>query len=88
MTNSSFRHESLQDAKSIKALLQAITDGMASGKLDLSDSDGSVTLEPSGLMRLKVTAKQEDGRHKLDVRISWQGSEDMTKDKSLKAKAL
>ena len=54
--DASFRHESLQDQDSIRKLLEAITDGLAKGKMSFSDGDGEIVLEPDGLLRLKVTA--------------------------------
>ncbi len=44
-----FRHESLQDAKTIRDILQSITKGLANGKLTFSDEDGEITLQPEGL---------------------------------------
>lgn len=67
-----FRHESLQDAKTIREILQSITKGLASGKLTFTDEDGEITLQPEGLLQLKLTASREDNRHKLNLRISWQ----------------
>jgi amphi-Trp domain-containing protein len=71
----SFRHESLQDAKTIAELLKSITKGIGKGKLTFSDEDGEIVLEPEGLLNLKVTAEQEDMRHRLTVRITWHPQE-------------
>jgi len=68
----SFRHDSLQDAKSISKILDAITEGMAKGKLVFSDEDDKIVLEPEGLLELKVKASREGGRQRVNVRISWQ----------------
>ena len=35
----SFRHESLQDAKTIQALLEAVTDGIAKGRVTDSNEE-------------------------------------------------
>lgn len=78
-----FRHESLQDSKSIQDILKAITKGLAKGSLNLSDEDAEVKLEPKGLMNLKVTARKEDSQNRLDIRITWQD-----KDKDVKKKNL
>ena len=69
--NSSFRHESLQDAKSIKSLLRAIERGLADGEITLKDEEGKLVLTPEGLLRLKITASHEEDRQKLTIRISW-----------------
>ena len=82
---SSFRHESLQDAESIQSILQAISKGLSKHKLTFSDEDGELTLEPKGLLNLKLTASLEEGRHRLNVRISWQEEEKRSK-KVLKVK--
>ena len=67
-----FRHDSLQDTKSISKVLDSITEGLAKGKLVFSDEDDKIVLNPDGLLELKVTASQEDNRQKVNVRISWQ----------------
>lgn len=71
----SFRHESLQDTKSISDILQAITKSIAKGKVVFSDEDDKIVMEPEGLLHLKVTASQEDSRQRINVRISWQVEE-------------
>ena len=82
----SFRHESLQDAKTIKGILKALTDGMASGKLSFSDADDSIELHPAGLMNLKITARQEDNLNRVNIRITWQSEEKASGNKSIKVK--
>lgn len=82
----SFRHESLQDAKTIKGILKALTDGMASGKLSFSDADDSIELHPAGLMNLKITARQEDSLNRVNIRITWQSEEKASGNKSIKVK--
>lgn len=76
-----FRHESLQDAKTIRDILQSITKGLANGKLTFSDEDGEITLQPEGLLHLKLTAAREENRHKLNLRISWQVPEEKKNQK-------
>ncbi len=82
----SFRHESLQDAKTIKGILKALTEGMASGKLSFSDADDSIELHPAGLMNLKITARQEDSLNRVNIRITWQSEEKASGNKSIKVK--
>lgn len=67
-----FRHDSLQDTKSISKILDSITEGLTKGKLVFSDEDDKIVLSPDGLLELKITASQEDNRQKINVRISWQ----------------
>jgi amphi-Trp domain-containing protein len=68
----SFRHQSLQDAKSIEGILKSITSGIARGKITFSDEDEKIVMRPEGLLDLKVTATQEDNRNRFNIRISWQ----------------
>ena len=73
--DSSFRHESLQDKDSIRDLLEAITQGIAKGKLTFSDGDNELVMEPEGLLRLKVTATRQDELQRVNLRISWQAQD-------------
>jgi amphi-Trp domain-containing protein len=83
-----FRHESLQDRDSIQAILKAITQGVAKGRLTLSDEEGEMVLNPDGLLQLKVTATQDTDRHRLNLRITWQAEEAKLKPgKTLKVKS-
>jgi amphi-Trp domain-containing protein len=80
-----FRHESLQDGDTIQELLAALTKGLGKGKLTFSDEGGRITLHPEGLLNLKLTASQDEGRHRVTVRITWQVEEERAKaKKSLK----
>ena len=83
----SFRHQSLQDEKSIQGILQAITSGIARGKITFSDEDEKIVMRPEGLLELKVTATQEENRNRFNIRISWQVEDDgEKKGKSLSVK--
>jgi amphi-Trp domain-containing protein len=77
----SFRHQSLQDAKSIEGILKSITSGIARGKITFSDEDEKIVMRPEGLLDLKVTATQEDNRNRFNIRISWQLEDDSDKKK-------
>lgn len=70
--NKQFRHESLQDAESVQQILAAINEGLAKGKLRFSDEDGELLLQPKGLLDLRLTAEQEEGRQRINLRVSWQ----------------
>lgn len=83
----SFRHESLQDAKTIEGILKALTDGLASGTLNFSDAGDSIELEPRGLMNLKITASQEDNMNRVNIRIAWQSEEKAMSNKAVKVKS-
>ena len=68
----SFRHQSLQDEKSIQDILKSITSGIAKGKITFSDEDEKIVMRPEGLLDLKITASQEENRNRFNIRISWQ----------------
>ena len=76
-----FRHQSLQDKKSIQDILKAITSGIAKGKVTFSDEDEKIVMRPEGLLDLKVTAVQEDNRNRFNIRISWQVDDSSEKKK-------
>ena len=77
----SFRHQSLQDEKSIQDILKAISSGIARGKITFSDEDEKIVMRPEGLLELKVTATQEDNRNRFNIRISWQVEDNHEKKK-------
>ncbi|QQD17747.1 amphi-Trp domain-containing protein [Spongiibacter nanhainus] len=77
-----FRHDSLQDRETIQEFLNALIKGLDKGELLFSDEDGKIEMHPEGLLNLKVTASQDDNRHRVDVRISWQVAGD-TEHKSI-----
>jgi amphi-Trp domain-containing protein len=82
-----FRHESLQDRESIQSLLKAISQGIAKGRLTLSDEDGELVMRPEGLLQMKVSATQDDERHRINLRITWQvEAEKPKRSKKLKVK--
>lgn len=83
---SEFRHESLQDGKSIQKILEAISRGLGKGKLEFSDEDGNLELSPKGLLDLKITVKEDETRHKLDIRVSWNKQDQHLSDSILKIK--
>ena len=68
----SFRHQSLQDEKSIQDILKSITSGIARGKITFSDENEKIVMRPEGLLDLKITATREENHNRLNIRISWQ----------------
>ena len=77
----SFRHQSLQDEKSIQDILKSITNGIAKGKITFSDEDEKIVMRPEGLLDLKITASQEENRNRFNIRISWQVDDSREKKK-------
>ena len=43
-----------------------------------SEGSDEITLNPQGLLRLKVTASKEDGRNRFTLRVTWQDEESKT----------
>ena len=86
-SKNSFRHESLQDAKTIQELLKTLSKGIAKGKLSFSDEDGEIVMEPEGLLNLKVTATEDEGRHRVNIRITWQADDEVKQKKPLQVSA-
>ena len=80
----SFQHESLQDAKSIKKMLTAISEGIAKGKLKFSDEEDEILFQPEGLMKLKISAAQDGYQQRFNIKVSWQLESDKTTNKTLK----
>ena len=78
----SFRHESLQNRDSIQAILQALTEGIAKGKVSFSDDDDSISMAPDGLLNLKLVVSQEDNRNRINLRITWEDKKKETLKKS------
>lgn len=70
-----FRHESLQDRKSIRALLDSIAKGIGKGELTLADGNDELVLPLDGLLTLRVKADRADGNCRIDLRISWRDSD-------------
>jgi amphi-Trp domain-containing protein len=71
-----FEHVSLQDRKSIKKYLKALTNGVGNGMLSLADNDGEITLSPDGLIRLNVSVRRVDHRHELHIVLDWKELDD------------
>lgn len=83
---SEFCHESLQDGKSIQKLLQSIAKGLGKGTLEFTDEEGQLTLNPSGLLDLKVTVNEDETRHQLELRVSWNKKNKALSDTIVKVK--
>lgn len=66
-----FRHESLQDQRSIVAYLQAISEGFSSGRLRLGGREGAVDLEPRGMIELEIETSERHGYQQLTLNFSW-----------------
>lgn len=66
-----FRHESLEDAETVKKYLDAINDGLGSGHISLGSHDEEIILTPKGLINLKIKAKKKKGESEVSLKLSW-----------------
>jgi amphi-Trp domain-containing protein len=82
MATDEFKHESLQDLKSIGQYLVAITEGLQAGRVDVSDENGQLSLRPAGLIHLELKAKRRGNQAKLQLELSW------TEDQGTRADSL
>ncbi len=71
---SDFRHESLQDRQTIVRYLNALSEGIASGRLVLGTREEEIVLEPEGLLKLDVKARQKSDEAKVTFKISWKSN--------------
>jgi amphi-Trp domain-containing protein len=78
-----FQHESIQDAKTIRKILNAISESIEKGKLEFSDEDDTIEFSPNGLMQLKISATQDGNQHRFNIKVSWQSDKDTLKNKTL-----
>ena len=69
--NASFRFDSIEDADSIRDLLDAIRKGLKKGRLTFSDGEEKFQIRPSGLLDVKVTADKADGLERFSIKVSW-----------------
>lgn len=79
-----FRHESLQDKKSIQDILNALAKGLAKGEVSFSDEDGEMVMQPQDLLNLKLTASENEAHKRIDIRISWYSEDEPAKKSKLK----
>jgi amphi-Trp domain-containing protein len=77
-----FLHESLQDRKSIKALLEALTKAIAKGEVTLSDEDDELKLPLDRLLHLRIKASRSEGKCVVGMRLSWTEEQKFSKEKS------
>lgn len=69
--NTRFSHESLQDAKTIKTLLTALSKGFANGEMTLGDEADEMVLKTSDLMNVRIKGEREEGQCTVSLRVTW-----------------
>ena len=79
----SFKHESLQDAKSIEKILSSIGENLTKGKLKFSDEEDEIEFQPEGLMKLKISAAQDGNQQRFNIKVSWERDSKELKKKTL-----
>jgi amphi-Trp domain-containing protein len=75
MAAEEFRHESLEDRRSIAEVLQALLQGIERGHLELGSADRTLVLSPGALLELEVRARRKGGRSKVTVKFAWREDE-------------
>ena len=87
MASDEFKHESLQDLKSIGQYLKALTEGIESGRVELADDNGQLLLHPFGLLNLELRAKRRGNRAKLQLKLTWTEEKAKAKADSLRVRS-
>jgi len=78
-----FKHESLQDRKTIKKILKSIIRGVGKGVISFRDGDRQFEMKPQGLLHFKLAASQQRERNRLVIEISWQSKKRGLKKESI-----
>lgn len=76
MADDDFRHQSVQDPRSIVEYLQAITAGIEKGHIQLGAGEHLLDLQPTGMLEFEVFAKRKGGRVKLVLELHWRESDE------------
>lgn len=75
MADDDFRHESVQDPRSIVKYLEAITGGIEKGHIQLGAGEHQLVLHPKGMLEFEVVAKRKSGRVKFVLELHWRESD-------------
>ncbi len=76
MADDDFRHESVQDTRSIVRYLQAITVGIEKGHIQLGAAEQLLELRPTGMVELEVHAKRKGGRVEFMLELHWRETDE------------
>ncbi|MCJ2164401.1 MULTISPECIES: amphi-Trp domain-containing protein [unclassified Pseudodesulfovibrio] len=71
MADDKFIFDSLQDSDTIKAFLQALTEGFDKGSITLDTNGDEIHLSPKGLLSFTVKARKKGNENKLSIKIAW-----------------
>jgi len=71
-----FKHETLQEQKSISEYLKVLTEGFENGQLIFRNEKEHIILKPEGTVQLEVKAKKKDKKVKLSIKFYWKEKDD------------
>lgn len=71
MTLNDFTHESLQDAASIASYLKALQDGFAKGRIEFTEGEATLVMEPAGHLDMTIRANEDNGKCHVALTVSW-----------------
>jgi len=71
-----FSHESIQDSRSIKELLQSLMEGLENERIVLSSDSSEIELHPEDLLKFSVRAERKGNSSKIELKIKWQHKRD------------
>ncbi len=80
MPNKEFKHESLQDPRSVGKYLKVLMEGIESGHLSFNQDGQDIMFSPQGVIHIDVKAKKKDGKAKLSLKFSWRERDEDKKD--------
>ena len=66
-----FEYSTLVDRNSIVTYLETIAEGFKNGTLTLKSPEADILLDPDGLLKLEMSAKNKSGRSKIVLKVSW-----------------
>ena len=66
-----FEHESIEDINSIVKYFETIISGLKKGSLTFGNNKKTTTLSPSGLIKLKINADNNEKKAKLGIDLEW-----------------
>lgn len=66
-----FKHETLQDTKSIIEYLKILTEGFENGELVFRNDREQILLNPEGMIQMEVKARKKEKKGKLSIKFYW-----------------
>lgn len=66
-----FEYVTLVDKNSIVTYLETLAEGFKTGNLTLKSPESEILLDPDGLLKLEISAKNKSGRSKISLKVTW-----------------